>query len=252
MDTINPKPFSNPNRLETDYSEPFNAWKKAPTPETTGALLRSVDKDIERGIAAHVGQSNPMLKSQAKRLAIQAMGSYDPTRARLGTHIVNHLQGLKRIARKQNEILSVPERVVLDQHYVHQHEVELTDELGRSPTMSELADRTGLSTKRIVHVRSYRPAMAEGTLMGQSEQSDENAEFQPAVDHDSTAWQQAVYFDLDNVNKKIMEMTLGLDGNKPLSNQQVAVRLKLSPGAISQRKAYIQSLLDQQNTLSPF
>ena len=109
-----PGPFSD-NRLEEKYQPAFAAWRQQPSPQTTGQLLRAVDPDIEKAISAHVGQSNPLLKSRARQLALTAFQSYDPQQARLGTHLVNQLQGLKRISRKQNQVLSVPERVSLDE-----------------------------------------------------------------------------------------------------------------------------------------
>jgi DNA-binding NarL/FixJ family response regulator len=49
-----------------------------------------------------------------------------------------------------------------------------------------------------------------------------------------------------------MEHTLGLHGKKVLSNQEIARKLRLTPGAVSQRKATIQQLLNQEQELSPF
>jgi len=49
-----------------------------------------------------------------------------------------------------------------------------------------------------------------------------------------------------------MEHTLGMHGKRVLSNQDVARKLKLSPGAISQRKARIQSKMDLAEDLKVF
>jgi DNA-binding NarL/FixJ family response regulator len=46
-----------------------------------------------------------------------------------------------------------------------------------------------------------------------------------------------------------MEHTLGMNNKKVLSNQEIARKLGLSPGAISQRKARIQQLLDRREDL---
>jgi len=66
------------------------------------------------------------------------------------------------------------------------------------------------------------------------------------------AWVQIVYDELPSLDQKIMELSLGLHGRKPLSNLEIAKKLGRSPGAISQRKAKIQELLDQEQDLSPF
>jgi len=240
----------NINRLEPRYQPQFNAWKNNPTTATTGALLKSVQPDIDKGIFAHVGKSDPLLASKAKKMALQAIRSYDPTKAKLGTHIVNQLQGLKRVARQQSQILPIPERVVMDQGYIERAKAELADEFGRDPTAVELADRTGISVKRINYVNKFRYPMAVGSMANMSEEDDDL--YQPEVQQtQSDSWLEFVYSDLDPTNQKIMEWTLGLHGNKALSNQDIARKLRMTPGAVSQRKAKIQQVLNQEE-LNPF
>lgn len=244
------KPFSS-NRLEDKYSDAFTTWQKKPSPQTTGALLTAVAPEIDRGISAHVGASHPLIKSRARQITLKAFQSYDPKKAALGTHIVNHLQGLKRASRQQTQILSIPERVLLDQGFLNQELQSATADLGREPSTQELADRTGLSMSRIAKIRKYHQPVNEGYLEAMVG-ADENPSFMPAVQHQSSAWTEAIYDDLDPVNQSIMELTLGLHGHRPMSNMAIAKRLRLSPGAISQRKATIQNLLSQESELSPF
>lgn len=244
--------FDPPDKLETYYQEPYQAWKSKPSPNTTGNLLRAAKKDIEKGISLHVGRPNPLIRSQAKRIAIQAFESYDPTKnVKLSTHLINNLQGLKRITRKQTQILKVPERVSMDQNRVRLAEQELLDDTGREPSMQELADYTGLSTKRLQYLQNFKPAISEGSL---EQEGEDNQEFAPAIKsiNDRDPWLDIVYGDLDPVNQKIMEWTLGLNGQPVLQNQQIADRLRITAGAVSQRKNKIQSLLDMGAERSPF
>jgi len=160
---------------------------------------------------------------------------------------MTQLQGLKRYARQQTAGISIPERVQLDRQYLDQQEEELRTELGRDPNVDELADRAKISAKRINYVRSTGRAVAEGQFVGPE------GPFQPAVEQPSTgAWQEFVYSDLDPTNKKIMEWAVGMHGQPQLSNLEIARRLRLTPGAISQRKRNIQQILDQEQDLSPF
>lgn len=247
--------LDSPDKLESKYKDPFDQWKQGATPTTTGNLLRAVQGDIDKGIQAHVGgQVSPMLRSRARRLAIRAFDGYDPTQAKLGTHLVNQMQGLKRISRQQNQILKVPERVSLDQQRVRLSKQEFLDQHGREPSMVELADYTGLSLRRLGHIRRFRPAVAEGTLNSLTTSEGGEASFLPAIDdpNRSDPWVELVYSDLDAVNQKILEWTLGLHGEPTYSNQEIARKLRVSPGAISQRKQHIQSLLDEGEQRSIF
>ena len=65
-------------------------------------------------------------------------------------------------------------------------------------------------------------------------------------------WTEIVYQDLGPVDQKIMEMSLGMHGQKKLSNLEIAKKLNRSPGAITQRKMRIQELLNQESDFSPF
>ena len=243
-----PGPFSD-NKLEPQYREAFTAWQQKPSPQTTGQLLKAVDPDIEKGISAHVGHSNPLLKSRARQLTLGALASYDPKQARLGTHLVNQLQSLKRISRQQTQIISMPERVALDQTALYHTENALREDLGREPSTQELADKAGMSLKRIAKLRAYQQPVNSGFF---EDRGGEEMSYLPAVQHSNRAWVEAVYGDLSPIDQLIMEHTLGLHGRPVLSNQKVAARLQLSPGAISQRKAKIQQLLNQEDALSPF
>jgi len=132
--------LTDPDRLEPSYKDTYEKWKTSPTPQTTGALLTAIQPDINKGITAHVGkQVSPMTRSRARRMALQAIQSYDPTKAKLGTHVINQLQGLRRVVRRQTQVLRTPERVAIDQNRVRLAKQELLDETGRDPSMAELA-----------------------------------------------------------------------------------------------------------------
>lgn len=231
-------------RLEKEYEPEFTAWQKTPDRQTTGLLLKKLSPAIDRGISAHVGTNpGPSIRSHARRLALQAVRSYDPIQARLGTHVINNLQGLKRIARKQQQIIHIPERVSLDQAHLHRASADLEDILGRDPSASELADHTGLSLQRIARIRQAKNPMAEGSFL-QMTSADQGGGYSPSVDSSSDdIVLRAVYDDLDPINQKIVDWTLGRHGEKQLSNQQIAAKLRISPGAISQRRALIQQRL---------
>lgn len=235
--------------LEAELSEPYQAWKKKPGPEANGMILKALDPVIEGAIRTHVGEPNPLLKSRARLLTLEGLKGYDPSRGRLTSHLYNHLQGLKRVNRQQTTVLRVPERVSLDRYNLERHTEELRNDLGREPTDDEVADRTGFSTRRIAHVRSYQPAVAEGTIdeatQGGGVQggvtSGRPVAHPPHVD--------VVYDELDTYHRLVMEHALGLNGRKPLPNHEIARRLGRSPGAVSQAKLRIQQKLDEAEGL---
>lgn len=246
--------MSSGDMLEPEYRQAYDAWKADPSPQQNALLLKTVHPIIEGAVNAHVGASNPLLISRARRMTLDAVRSYDPRRARLKTHLFNQLQGLKRVQRQQSTILKVPERVALDRYHLENHHKELAHELGRDPTDNELADRTGFSPRRMSKIRSYIPAAAEGQMVDQ--ETGQPIGFSGAVidPHHETRnmWSEMVYDDLAPTDKLIMEHAFGMNGRRVLQNQEIAAKLKRSPGLVSQRKKVIQQLLDQEGELSPF
>jgi DNA-directed RNA polymerase specialized sigma subunit len=238
--------------LEPEFKQPFELWKQDPGPHTAGPFLAAIDPVLQSAIRTYGGsRPSTALHSHAKLLALDAAARYDPSRAKLRTHLMTNLQGLRRIGARQTQIISVPERVGLDLHRLHIANQELHDRLGREPSDAELADHTGLSLKRLTHIRRARPGFAESQLVSRHEDSETT--FNPAVtDTGDDTWVNFVYHDLQPTDQLILEHILGLHGKRVLSKQQIAAKLKLSPGAISQRAAKIQMMLDKRDELGTF
>jgi len=251
MSEINTKyltPYSNPaDHLEPDYQRAYNAWKQEPNKKTTGQLLTTVQPAIDRAIRQHVGEPHALIRSRARNLVVKALPTYDSKKSSLSTYITNQLYGLRRINRHQSNIISVPERWAHESYVLSNEESSLSEMLGRAPTTQELADRTGLSAKRIERIRTYNQPMSEGYMAHVSDAGSSTAGgYSPKIQDDNDRWADIVYMEQSPVDQKIMEHTLGLYGQPILKNQQLASMLGLSPGAISQRKARIQEQLNNR------
>ena len=240
-------------QLEPEFHAPFQAWQAKPTPQSTGAMLKAVHPIVQSAVRTYVGpNASPTIQSKAKLLAIEGLNRYDPSRARLKTHLMSHMQGLRRYAARENQVIGIPERVGLDLHHLRVKTDELRDQLGREPSTPELADHMGISPKRIAYVRSAQPGLSEGVTRQQVGQEGD-AGTGPAVEDPmaSSHILRFVYPDLHPTDQLIMEHTLGLHGQPKLSKKALAAKLRLSPGAISQRAAKIQERIDTASDLWP-
>lgn len=242
----------NPFKLEPAYQPSYNAWKAQRTPKTTGDLLRAISPEIDRGMSAYSGANdNPLLRSRAKQLALAAIDTYDPAQAKLGTHIINHMQGLRRADRQERQVIGIPERLSLDSAYLRRVETELSDKLGRPPTLSELSDHAKLSRRRISHIRQIPTPVPEGRFL--SALTEDSSTTLPAVEQEQRDTViEAIYAELPPINQLIIDHTFGMHGQPKLSNQALAMKLRLTPGAISQRKLLIQRKLDDLNAQGLF
>jgi DNA-directed RNA polymerase specialized sigma subunit len=245
-------PIGGPN-LEPDYETHYQTWKDDPGPHTMGPLLKAVNPVIDSALKSYGGFSSasPTLRTRAQLLAADAIKSYDPQRAKLRTHLMTNLQGLRRYAAREGQVVRVPERVGIDLHRLKNSEAELRDQFNREPSMAELADHSGLSRRRIQHVRRAGGlGMTESQTHGVGEDGDINTHGPAVVSTDGDrVWHEFVYGDLDPVDQKIMEHSLGLFDQPVLPKKLIARKLGISPGAVSQRSARIQKLIDRRDEL---
>lgn len=238
-----------PDMLEKEFAVPYKAWKSQPSPKTTGALLKSVNPIISTAMRSYGGGSStsPTLRSRAKQLTIDAFGTYDPIRGSMKSHLMGHLQRLHRLSGHEQQIIRLPERVAMDRIQVDTARTELEDSLGRSASDQELADHTGLSKQRLAYIHQAGQPLAEGTLLRPAEEG--AGMYMPGVkqlnDQKQHTWLEFVYDDLTPIDQFIMERMLGMHGQRKQAVNDIAKKLKITSGAVSQRLMRIQLKLDK-------
>jgi DNA-directed RNA polymerase specialized sigma subunit len=124
------------------------------------AVVKHLQPTISSSLAS-IGGNDPNVRAKARVVTAKAIQTYDPASgASLPTWVSSQLRQLTRDVGKSNNVLSVPENAQLDAYHLYRTEVELEDELGRSPTVQELADRSAMSIKKIETVRKKIKAIA--------------------------------------------------------------------------------------------
>jgi DNA-directed RNA polymerase specialized sigma subunit len=249
-----PGPFSTQTThgAAASFDSLYPQWKKAPTAGLNTQIVQTLQPIIDTAVHSYAGQdASPTIRSRAKLMALQALGTYDPQRGNVKTHLLSQMQSLRRVAAKAKNIISIPEQVGLDYKMLNDSENEMRDALGRDPTNEELADVTGLSTRRIKKVRMFNQPVSEGMTAARSGDSDDNTNTEIAStlpNHTShaDAWLNFVYDDLSPTDRLIMDMSLGRNGRRKAATQDIAARLRITPGAVSQRAAKIQQMIDQR------
>lgn len=254
-----PAPFSQPPKpagVGEDFENVFGQWQKTRTPEVNTKLLSTLQPVIDTAVSSYAGANmSPTIRSRAKLMALKAMETYDPNRGNVRTHLLSQLQGLRRMSAQEQNIIPIPEQVGLDFQRLSESENELRDRLGRDPTDDELADHTSLSTRRIKKIRAFhQPIPESATILENDDESQDGgvASTIPGANRGADAWMSFVYDDLSPTDKLIMDMSLGRNGKRRTSSQEIARRLNISPGAVSQRAAKIQAMLDKRYTQGGF
>jgi DNA-directed RNA polymerase specialized sigma subunit len=246
-------PFSSPPKItgvSDDFQSVFDTWQNTQTPATNTKILSTVQPVIETALSSYVGQNpTPAIRARAKLMALKALNTFDPKAGNVRTHLLSQMQSLRRLNAQEQNIIAIPEQVGLDYQKLNEAENDLRDRLSRDPSDDEIADATGLSVRRIKKIRAFNQPIAEGATI--IETGDDYADAGgvasqiPGQTNTQDAWLDFVYGDLSPTDKLIMDMTLGRNGRRKTSTQDIAKRLNISPGAVSQRAAKIQNMLNQ-------
>lgn len=231
--------FSIPkNRLEPQYTDVYTAWKTNNDETTRDNLLTAISPFIEKNIRGIPGGDPNYLSIRGKILAMNALEKYDPEQSALETYLNHQLMPLRRTSRQQMNMLGLPDRLLLAGRDLDNVEIELTDELGRMPTTLELADRLSMSTKQIERIRRMGHARNSGSQLTPDEEGQTGGSEAVMRQLPDEYRHTFVLSALRNDPKSalIYEHDQQLHGRQQLSTAELAQKLGLSPGAISQRR----------------
>lgn len=239
-------------KLEPEYEQSFTEWQNNPGPQSTGQLLKQLNPVIGRALTSYAGgvSSNPTMKAKAKLMAANALNTYDPMKGNLKTHLLSQLRGLQRVAASEKNIIKMPEQIAYEYKKLEEAEKELEDDLGRPPNVYELSDYTGLSGKRIAHIRKAKMPISTGAILSQGEGSFMPSATIPGMTSSDDAWIEYVYDELSDYDRTVMDSLLGLHGKRKIPMVVLAQKLRVSPSALSQRLKKIQEKFDARGKLN--
>lgn len=216
----------------------WKVWKKDPSDTNASALLKQVQPLIMREAGKWSGTlAKPLLEVEGKRLAMDAFHTYDPKMgAALGTHTVNSLMRMSRLAYSNQNVARLPENKHLLYHTYHTGHEALKDELGRAPTVDELADRLGWSVN---HLTDFRKSIGRAEMLESGGTSESEGGLYESDGQDNIV--DFIHHDLPPPQKLLFEHITGYGGAEILSNQELQKKMKLTQGQFSYLKAKVIS-----------
>lgn len=222
--------------------ELWKAWKQAPTPMNLEALMKQVAPILRRETLAWSSTAPAfLLENEAKRIAVEAFQSYDPSAgAMLSTHLVNRLKKLSRIGYQNQSTLSVPEHMRLTYHKYLNAQTHLTElNNGVKPSMHEVADHMGIAPKRLIK-------LVETVGKRELTESGDGTEFATSIPDDVL---DLAYADMTQVQKDIFRYRTGYDGTKVLNANQIIKKMGITQGQLSYQILQIKALLQRAQQL---
>ena len=187
--------------------------------------------------------NNPQMKHQARLFAAEAVQKFDPSSgASLKTWTQSNLQSLQRYRRENQGPVGVPDRARIDAWAIERAHRDLSDELGMEPDMHQLADRSGISVKRMTAVRKLtRPVASTGQVF-------DNAGDAPDFLGEALEY---IYDTADPIDRKIIEHTTGYGGTAVMQKNDIAMKLGVSPSQVTRRSERIgQKISDMEQQIS--
>jgi len=221
---------------------------KAGDEEAKKELIYSLKPLINSQVNRYKGSGLPLISIELEGIDIasNALDTYEPSKSQLNTHVVNNLKKLSRFVTGYQNIGHIPEsRVFLIGKYNAIFE-NLSNDLGREPTIFELADAMSISPVEIERLQTELRKDLSMELAGDDEQKGFYMFARPE-EEDPRAKQarEFVYFDADAIDKKILEYTYGIGGVPRLKFNEIIRRLKISDSNLKKRKKDLANRINE-------
>lgn len=219
----------------------WETWRRTRSPMDLDALIKQMAPLLQNQVNRWSGIAPKfLLENEAKALAIKAFETYRPGESALSTHLTNHLQKLSRTAYARQSTLSVPEATRLQFNGVHHQKAHLTDQLGRPPTLDELADHMRLPPMK---VQKLLQEVGKRELM----ESGEGPSFVHHVDDPEVL--HLAWHDMTATQKKIFEMRTGYNNTPIHSGAKIMASTGLTQGQLSHQLGKITTILTRAQGL---
>lgn len=208
----------------------WERWRSDKTKANMGALLNTFRPMIQKEVTRHSGQLPPSyLEFEAKKLVYGAFETFDPSRARLSTHVAHKLKGLGRANYTYQNAVRMPEERQRKFSLFTQAKDALKERLGRDPSSQELSeellwapDEVG-RMERDVHKET--PDVPGVELSLPENMLPRN---QVVVDY--------LYYDMTPDEKIIFEGITGYNGHPVLGARGLARKLNLSEPQVRRKR----------------
>jgi DNA-directed RNA polymerase specialized sigma subunit len=218
--------------------ELWEKWKKSRSEIDLQALLNQVHplimREVNRWAAAG---SRSLLEAEAKRRAVDAFETYDPKAgAALSTYLVSRLAKISRGVYSSQNVARASETKTLQHAPYHAAVTHLSDQLGRHPTVTELADHLGWSQKR---VKEFQQQSMRKEFVESEEHPD-------ATESDELEFIDLMYHGLPPLQQQIFDYTTGYRNAPRLTGAEITKKLGITQGVLSYQKDLLIKHIDEE------
>lgn len=232
-------------KRRTDDHELWQTWKKDPGQHTLEPLLKRFDPVIGQRMSMWKPEnvSASALRANLEGLAVKAFETYDPNRgAALNTHVQNTMKRGLRFVHKTQNLAYIPEAKVEKIGPINTAIDALTEDLGRTPTASEIAAHMNQGVPRDKHITPRRVQEIQNQRLADLFES--GTDFDP-VAVSSPREQEVLALlrpSLSSDQQSVFDHLYGLNGKaRTTSTGDIARKLGKSPSQVSRLKKSIEA-----------
>lgn len=213
----------------------WEAWKKSPyNAKTTQDLLDQMNGPIMTAVNIFRTASLPLplLELEAKRQALEALKDYQPS---YGTNMASYVttmvkQRLSRYVMTNQNVVRIPEYTSRNVGSVLTAEKGLTEKFGRMPTPIEVSDHLSLPLKDVIRTQASLHRERLESALDDISSADADPNFERLM---------LAYYSLNPDEQHVFDYSTGSHGKPKLKSGEIATKLNLSAGRVSQIKEQI-------------
>ena len=215
----------------------LKTWKKAvgfKKDQALTELMEAMQGPIMTAVNAYAAAPLPRvtLELMAKQYAVDAFNDFDTSRGYgFSSYVITSVkQKLYRYVGQYQNVARIPEHQIGQIGPLNEATADLTSRFGREPTSAEVADHMGIPIENVTDMRRLmRKDLTEegGGGVDQYEAYEHDPDFERA---------SMSYYGMSTVERQIFDFSLGAHGQPKLSTNEIASRLRISAGRVSQLK----------------
>ena len=238
-------PSSAPAR-PTTLEDKVLDWQKTNDKAMASDILKELKPTISSAINSYAQGMEKEVAIPAAKLTLESLKNYKPGMGTSpSTYVFYRLKRLNRNASGRSSIIKYPEKKMAESKAVRDFMARFEDDNGREPSISEIADGTGMSERKVSGLMDTNMILSESSTVA-DDSFETTLGKKDVTDKD---YYYYVYRSVGPVDQKIMEWSSGFNGKPVLSNHEVANRLHISPAAVSQRRNKIYEKLSEARGL---
>jgi DNA-directed RNA polymerase specialized sigma subunit len=216
--------------------ELYDEWKKTGSKQALGQLISQLSGPIYSEVQRQAGTlPNTALSAEAKKWAIRAIKTYDPTKgASISTHVMGYLPKVRRMNYKFQNAARLPENMQLKYKLWDRAVQNLADKLNRDPTDEEVSTELGWSKGLVI---KFRNSLYEDLI-----------ESSTARPYETTSFNENKIL-LDHIMSELSpEEKMIWDNSKKMSSEDLASKMGININRLNYLKAKLKAKVQKIKT----